>query len=85
MVVLVSEAIKMGKPVFRKLFRLENPKMYVEFRCNMLNDLCITIHKVLSLIWDQSQISSSIRLEMASDNAWEGQSAQMQIANFLRI
>ena len=69
MVVMASEAIKMDKSFFLKFFQWENPKIYVEFRYNVLNDPCITIHMVLSSIWDQSQVSSSIRLEMASKNA----------------
>ena len=49
---------------------------------HLLSDLPVTNYMVLSLIWDQSQLSSLIRLEMASMNAWVGQSANVQIANF---
>ena len=67
---------------FIEFFQWENPESYVGYGCDMLNDLLIKIHMVSSLIWDQSQVSISIRLEMASNNAREGQSAQMQIAYF---
>ena len=43
----------------------------------LLSNLLVTVYMVLSLIWDQSQLSSFIRLEMASMN-----NEHVQIANF---
>ena len=49
---------------------------------HLLSNPLVTIYMVLSLIQDQSQLSSFIRLEMASMNAWVGQPVHVEIANF---
>ena len=43
------------------------------------------IYKQLPSIWDQSQLSSSIRLEMALNIRWGSQDFYIEIQNFLNF